>query len=190
MKSARRIISALALSIGLSISLPVAAAQADPVNPQPYAYGYLVSFARPASGGPNGDYYCMDEYRQTNGDGRPVVLRPCIGSWNQFWFVSQDGLIHSTNDGRCLWGHVPSGPGDSPGATAVGCNAGDPNQRWTFNTDRSVCNAVGACLTFTNNQGPRSSYELWTLGRNASMGETQALDWQHSDSDRPISPNL
>ncbi|MFJ8477318.1 RICIN domain-containing protein [Kitasatospora sp. NPDC094011] len=188
----RRTLTALStalLALAGALALP-ATAQADPVNPQPYAYGYLAALARPAAGGPDGTYYCMDEYRQTNGDGRPVVLRPCDGSWNQFWFVSPDGLVHSTNDGRCLWGHFPDGPSDSPGAKAVGCNAGDANQRWTFNTDRGVCNAAGACLTYVGSPGPRNSYGLWTLGRNASAGLTQEFDWHHSDSDRPINPNI
>jgi hypothetical protein len=132
----------------------------------------------------------MDEYRQINGDGRPIVLRPCDGSWNQFWFVSQDGLIHSTNDGRCLWGHYPSGPSDNPDAVAVGCNSNDPHQRWTFNTDGSVCNADGGCLSYVGAAWLKNAYHLQTLGRNASLGNTQQFDWHHSDSNQPINPNI
>ncbi|AEW99674.1 RICIN domain-containing protein [Streptantibioticus cattleyicolor] len=188
MRRIRKTLSALAIAVGLGLPLCSAPAQADPINPQPYAYGFLAALYKPPSN--NGTYFCMDEYRQINGHGRPVVLKPCDGSWNQFWFVDQSGLIHSTNDGQCLWGHVASGPSDGPDVIAEPCNAGDAHQRWTFDSNRSVCNAAGACLHSTGMNGPRGSYHLMTVSHTGSAGLLEQFDWHHSDSSTPINPNL
>jgi hypothetical protein len=83
-----------------------------------------------------------------------------------------------------------AGRSDSPAARAVGCNANDANQHWTFNTVRSVCDTGGACLSHVGNPGSRSSYSLWTLGHNASAGSTQEFDRHHADSDSPINPHI
>ncbi|MFB8181047.1 ricin-type beta-trefoil lectin domain protein [Streptomyces sp. NPDC055966] len=183
-----KMVSALAIALGLGLTLCSVSAQADPVNPQPYAYGFLAALYKPPSN--NGTYFCMDEYRQINGQGRPVVLKPCDGSWNQFWFVDQNGLIHSTNDGQCLWGHVANGPSDGPDTIAVPCNSSDAHQRWTFDSNRSVCNGANACLNSTGMPGPRGSYHLMGAGKGPSPNINQQFDWHHSDSNTPINPNL
>ncbi|MFC4332083.1 ricin-type beta-trefoil lectin domain protein [Streptomyces andamanensis] len=182
----KRIVAPLALALGLGLGLP-ATADATPASPQPYAYGFLASLTRPTGGG---TYYCMDELRQVNGDGRPVVLRPCDGSWNQFWFWDENGLIHSTNDGRCLWAHWASGPSDGPDASARDCNGNDSHQRWTLGTDRTVCNGAGACLANTGVPGPRNSYHLFGHGVSPAPDLTLQFDWHHSDSDTPINPGI
>ncbi|OLZ65588.1 hypothetical protein AV521_31585 [Streptomyces sp. IMTB 2501] len=187
MKRIRRILVPLALALGLGFAVPTAA-HADPANPQPYAYGFLAALYKPPSD--NGTYFCMDEYRQINGNGRPVVIKPCMGTWNQFWFWGQDGLIHSTNDGRCLWAHVANGPSDGPDARAYDCNGNDPNQRWTLGWDHSLCNSANACLLATGMPGPRGSYHLMGSTPGASASIYQRFDWHHSDSSTPINPNL
>ncbi|MBV6699379.1 ricin-type beta-trefoil lectin domain protein [Kitasatospora aureofaciens] len=186
MKRTRKTVAAVTLALGLGLAAP-SAAQAAPANPQPYAYGYLVALYRPPSD--NGTYFCMDEYRQINGDGRPVVVKPCAGTWNQFWFWGNDGLIHSTNDGRCLWGRPAMGPWDNPTAAAVGCNAGDPHQRWTLDENKSLCNADSACLTTTEGRGPGDSYLLTTTWQGSGPPLNQQYGWSHSDSNTPIYPN-
>jgi len=183
----KRVVAPLALALGLGMALP-AAAEATPAKPQPSGYGFLAALYKPPS--TNGTYFCMDEYRQINGDGRPVVLRPCNGSWNQFWVWDGNGMIHSTNDGRCLWAHWAKDPSDHPDAVARNCNSADTHQRWTLGTDHSLCNAAGACLAATSLPFPRSSYHLYGSGKGASASIYQQFDWHHSDSSTPINPNI
>lgn len=176
----KRIVAPMALALGLAAAMP-AAAHATAASPQPSGYGYIANRATPP--GSDGHIYCLDEIDGSGGNGRYVSLRTCNNTWQQYWVWDAQGLIHSTNDGRCLWAHRPASINDNPDARAVDCNGGDANQRWTMQTNHGMCNLAGACLVNTGIAGPHDSFRLWSYPSSAGVtSPAQQFDWRPTNT--------